>query len=180
MNNLNLKIGGKNLNQQFLSNYCVANTIHINQQQFTKAMRVPLVALVKYKGIKVFVRACTPIDDYDAHKLDDSIIHGNCTDNWKSNFLMMDNLSTVADLMKLKPYNSQVHYQRVQIHLGTALKVIESEENPFKKIKALDPQKLDEKNNNYKVYYMYDINEIFPIDLDLEENVNQSNIRLRP
>ena len=47
----------------------------------------------------------------------------------------MDNLSTIADTLKLKPYNSEVHYQRVQIHLGTSLKVIETEVDPFSSIK---------------------------------------------
>lgn len=35
------------------------------------------------------VRAWTPTDDLDQRDLDDAIIHGNCSDNWKSNFLMM-------------------------------------------------------------------------------------------
>ena len=34
--------------------------------------------------------------------------------------------------------------------------------------------------SKYKIIYMFNINEIFPIDLDLENNVNQTNIRLRP
>jgi hypothetical protein len=28
--------------------------------------------------------------------------------------------------------------------------------------------------------YIFDIDEVFPIDLDLENNVNQSNLRIRP
>lgn len=106
LNNLNLKIGEKNLNQQFLSNNSVANAIHKCQNQLNKTLRVPLIALVKYKGFKVFVRACTSVDQLDPSQFDDAINHGNCSDNWKSNFLMMDNLSTLADSIKLKPYNS--------------------------------------------------------------------------
>lgn len=98
--------------------------MHRAQTTFTKPLRVPLIALVKYKGFKVLARAWTPADDLDQRQLDDAIIHGNCSDNWKSNFLMMEDLSSIADSLKLKPYNSEVHYQRVQIHLGTSLKVI--------------------------------------------------------
>jgi hypothetical protein len=106
INNMQLKIGDKNLNQEFISNYWVANAIHQKQIEFTKTIRVPLIAFIKYKGFKILVRAWTPIDLFDQNTLDDAIIHGNCSDNWKSNFLMMDNLSTIADSMKLKPYNS--------------------------------------------------------------------------
>jgi hypothetical protein len=137
-----LKLGDKSLNQEFLSNYWVANAIHKTQLQLVKNIRIPLIALIKYKGFKVLVRAWTPTDDLDRRRLDDAIIHGNCTDNWKSNFLIMDILSTIADTLKLKPYNSEVHYQRVQIHLGTSLKVIETDNDPFGSIKQLDPTRL--------------------------------------
>jgi hypothetical protein len=139
---MQLKIGDKNINQEFLSNYWVANAIHQKQIEFTKTIRVPLIAFIKYKGFKILVRAWTPMDLLDLNELDDAIIHGNCSDNWKSNFLMMDSLSTIADSIKLKPYNSEVHYQRVQIHLGTSLKVVETQTDPFSNIKKLDPQRL--------------------------------------
>ena len=76
------------------------------QKDLTKQIRIPLICFIKYKGFKIFVRACTCVDSYTDKQLDDAILHGNCTDNWKSNFLMMDNLTKITDSLKLKPYNS--------------------------------------------------------------------------
>jgi hypothetical protein len=41
--------------------------------------------------------------------------------------------------MHLKPYFSEVHYQKVQIHMGANLKIMETVNDPFRDIKALDP-----------------------------------------
>jgi hypothetical protein len=72
-----------------------------------------------------------------------------------------------------------VHYQKVQIHLGSALKVLKTQEDPYAEIKALDPPAFIE-NGNYLVYYFYDIDEVFPIDLDFNKSINQEYVRLRP
>lgn len=53
--------------------------------------------------------------------------------------MLVENLHLILDHLKLKPYFSEVHYQKVQIHLGSNLKVLQSQENPYASIKALDP-----------------------------------------
>ena len=89
-------------------------------------LRVPLKALIKYKGFKVLVRAMTPLDKLRDTEFDDAIVHGNSSDNWKIDFLLVENLTLLLDNLKLKPYFSEVHYQKVQIHLGSSLKVLKT------------------------------------------------------
>lgn len=61
-NNMKLKFGEKSLNQEFIANYCVANSIYDMRKEWTKELRVPLKALIKYKGFKILVCAMTPLD----------------------------------------------------------------------------------------------------------------------
>lgn len=49
-------------------------------------------------------------------------------------------LYNIVDSMQLKPYFSEVHYQKVHIHLGPMLKMVKTPVNPFEKIKELDPE----------------------------------------
>jgi hypothetical protein len=46
-------------------------------------------------------------------------------------------LTLLLDRLKLKPYFCEVHYQKVQIHLGSNLKILETQENPFRGVKNL-------------------------------------------
>lgn len=52
--------------------------------------------------------------------------------------MLVENLTDLLDCLHLKPYFSEVHYQKVQIHLGSTLKVLRTEKDPFSSIKALD------------------------------------------
>ena len=61
-NNLRLKFGEKSLNQEFTANYFVANSIYELRNKWRMELRVPLKAIVKYKGFKVLVCAMTPLD----------------------------------------------------------------------------------------------------------------------
>ncbi len=49
-----------------------------------------------------------------------------------------------------------MHYQKVQIHLGANLKVLDSVKDPFSTIKKLKPSAFIE-DSDYKVTYLYDI-----------------------
>jgi hypothetical protein len=69
-------------------------------------MRVPLTALIKYKGFKAFVRTLTPLDELNDKDYDNAIIHGNSSDNWKIDFTLADFLIVIIDQLKLKPYFS--------------------------------------------------------------------------
>jgi hypothetical protein len=142
-------------------------------------LRVPLKALVKYKGFKVIVVSMTPLDLLNEQSFDDSIVHGHSVDNWKIHFMIVEVLTVILNNVHLKPYFSEVHYQKVQIHLGSNLKIMETSPNPFVEIKNLDPPSFQE-SNSYKIIYLYDVDEVFPIDLDLNRSVNQENMRLRP
>lgn len=53
--------------------------------------------------------------------------------------MLVEALTLVLDKMHLKPYFSEVHYQKVQIHMGANLKIMETVNDPFRDIKALDP-----------------------------------------
>ena len=44
--------------------------------------------------------------------------------------------------------------------------MIETRMDPFSMIKQLEPQNYQE-NKDYRITYMFNINEVFPIDLDL-------------
>jgi hypothetical protein len=46
-------------------------------------------------------------------------------------------------------------------------------------VKTLDPPAFPEPIN-YKIHYLYEVDEVFPIDLDLHRSVNLENVRLRP
>ena len=88
-NNLKLKFGEKNLNQEFNGNYFIANALFELRHSFKAEIRVPLKALVKYKGFKVLVSAMTPLDALPQQEFDDSIVHGNSSDNWKIDFMLI-------------------------------------------------------------------------------------------
>lgn len=61
-NNLRIKFGEKNLNQEFLANYEVADALYCAREETEGwELRVPLKALVKYKGFKAIVVAVTPL-----------------------------------------------------------------------------------------------------------------------
>lgn len=45
--------------------------------------------MVRYKGFKVLVCAMTPLDYLNELEYDDAIVHGNATDNWKIDFLLV-------------------------------------------------------------------------------------------
>jgi hypothetical protein len=51
--------------------------------------------------------------------------------------------------------------------------------DPYASIKALDSGAFQE-SPNFKINYIYDIDEVFPIDLDFNRRINQENVRLRP
>jgi hypothetical protein len=88
-NNLKMKFGEKGLNQEFTANYFVANAMYEVRNKINKELRVPLKALVKYKGFKVLVRAITPLDELQEQQFDDAIVHGNSSDNWKIDFVLV-------------------------------------------------------------------------------------------
>lgn len=96
-NNLKLKFGEKNINQEFSGNYSIANVLYAQRQNFKAELRVPLKAFVKYKGFKVLVSAMTPLDSLPEQHFDDSIVHGNSSDNWKIDFMLVENLTTILD-----------------------------------------------------------------------------------
>lgn len=54
----------KDINQEYLANVETAHTIYTLKDKIREGTRVPLHALIKYKGFKVIVRALTPIDKY--------------------------------------------------------------------------------------------------------------------
>ena len=56
--------------------------------------------------------------------------------------------------MHLKPYFSEVHYQKVQIHFGSSLKVLKTDIDPYADIKALDQNSFPEVGN-YSIHYFY-------------------------
>jgi hypothetical protein len=59
------------------------------------------------------------------------------------------------------------------------LKVLKTEKDPYASIKALDQSAFPE-IGNYSIHYFYEIDEVFPIDLDFNRSINQENVRLRP
>lgn len=52
------------------------------------------------------MRAGTIIDECNPADIDSMIVHGNCVDNWLSSFIIIDNLNTITDNLKLKPYTA--------------------------------------------------------------------------
>jgi 4-hydroxy-3-methylbut-2-en-1-yl diphosphate synthase IspG/GcpE len=58
-----IKIGlSKHLNEEFLDSMKVAHAIYNIRKKIDNKIRVPLMALIKYKGLKVLVKAVTPCD----------------------------------------------------------------------------------------------------------------------
>lgn len=58
-----IKIGvEKHLNLDFLDSMKVAHTIYNLRKKIDNKIRVPLMALIKYKGFKILIRAVTPCD----------------------------------------------------------------------------------------------------------------------
>ena len=102
------------------------------------------------------VSAITPLDFMNEQAFDDSILHGHSSDNWKIDFMIVEYLTTIINKLRLKPYFSEVHYQKVQIHLGSNLKILKTKENPYSMIKELDPNSFSE-DTRYNIYYFYDI-----------------------
>lgn len=61
--NLKIKIGfSKHLNMEFLYTMKVAHSIYNIRKKIDNKIRVPLMAFIKYKGLKVLVRSMTPCD----------------------------------------------------------------------------------------------------------------------
>jgi hypothetical protein len=124
-NNLRIKFGEKNLNQEFLANYEVANALYAVREETRQwELRVPLKAFVKYKGFKALVVAVTPLETLSEQAFEDAIVHGHSVDNWKIHFTLVEALTLILDRLHLKPYFSEVHYQKVQIHMGANLKIL--------------------------------------------------------
>ena len=68
--------------------------------------------------------------------------------------MLVEILTDILDCMYLKPYFSEVHYQKVQIHLGSSLKVLKTDIDPYADIKALDQNAFPEVGN-YSIHYFY-------------------------
>lgn len=60
------------------------------------------------------------------------------SDNWKTHFFLVDDLNMVLEAMNLKPYNSELYFQRIVIHLGIELQLISTKDDPFQKIRRYD------------------------------------------
>lgn len=118
----------------------MADAIYASREETKNwELRVPLKAFIKYKGFKVIVVAMTPLESLGEQAFDDAIVHGHSVDNWKIDFMLVEALTLVLDRLHLKPYFSEVHYQKVQIHMGANLKILQTVVDPFREIKALDP-----------------------------------------
>lgn len=76
------------------------------------------MSFFKYKGIKALVRALTNCDSLNEKEKDQMLLHGNMSDNWKTHFFLVDDLNMILEAMNLKPYNSELYFQRIVIHLG--------------------------------------------------------------
>lgn len=66
------------------------------------------------------------------------------------------------------------------IHIGSEIKMIESKVNPYDSMRHIITNQKFLNFNINRLIYIFDINETLPIDVDLEENVKQTYLRLRP
>ena len=79
----------------------------------------------------------------------------------------MDDLNVLLEGLNLRSYSSEVNFQRVVVHFGTEMKMIETHSHPYEKLKNYlnNPEF---KNIHFnKLIYIMDIKETYPIDLDL-------------
>ena len=60
------------------------------------------------------------------------------------------------------------------------MKLVETHAQPYEKLKNYIKNPEYKNINLKKLIYLLDVREVYPIDLDLEENINQSHVRLRP
>ena len=101
VNQMWIKLGGKNINQEFLSMATVADILAILRKNRNVEMRVPLAALVKYKGFKALCVMNIPVSG------DDSIMYGLPAEGgFKINSSISDELKDICKGLNLRPYNS--------------------------------------------------------------------------
>ena len=94
--NLKLIVGvDKGYNLEFLDNLYIAHEIYNRRNKLDPKIRVPLIALVKYKGFKILVQAITPVDSMPQKIKYEKILHGNCEETWKNHFFLVDDLNVL-------------------------------------------------------------------------------------
>lgn len=81
--------------------------------------------------------------------------------------------------MNLKPYNAELYFQKVLVHLGPRVQLIETKQDPFEKARHSGDMRIGSEIKK-SLIYVFNIAEVFPIDLDLEKNIKQDTVRLRP
>jgi hypothetical protein len=71
-----------------------------------------------------------------------------------------------------------VRFSNVTVYLDPRCQVHEIENEPYMRVSGGDSQ--NSKYNDRKITYITNLKEIFPIDIDLENSINQIYVRLRP
>jgi hypothetical protein len=81
-------------------------------------MRVPLAAMIKYKGFKALCTMNIPISG------DETIIYGLPAEGgFKINSSISDDLKDICKGLKLRQYNSEVRFSNVTIYLDPRCQV---------------------------------------------------------
>jgi hypothetical protein len=101
VNNMWIRLGGKNINQEFLGLENVADILAMLKKSRDVEMRVPLAAFVKYRGFKAICVMNVPIDG------DATIIYGLPAEGgFKINSSISDELKDICKGLNLRPYSS--------------------------------------------------------------------------
>lgn len=80
----------------------------------------------------------------------------------KLNSIITEKLKVVCKELNLKPYQTELNQTKQLIYLDPRLRVYKN------RAKFED------------FYYVTNLREVFPIDVDLEKNVDQRTVRMRP
>jgi len=60
-----IRVGGKELNQQFLVNYYINDIFYSLREIKNIRFRLPLMSLIKYKGFKILVMCDLPFSELE-------------------------------------------------------------------------------------------------------------------
>lgn len=118
VNNMWIRLGGKNINQEFLGLENVADILAMLKKSRDVEMRVPLAAFVKYRGFKAICVMNVPIDG------DATIIYGLPAEGgFKINSSISDELKDICKGLNLRPYSSEVRFSNITVYLDPRCQV---------------------------------------------------------
>jgi hypothetical protein len=164
-----LRVGGKELNQQFLVNYYLNDIFYSLREIKNIKMRLPLMSLIKYKGKKVLAMIDLPFSE-----LEKTQVYNLVDDGYDLQLMnkLKENLEIVEDILNVKSEPIEIdEKKKIAAPLGLHLKIFEYN---FKKDKTQDQATLPH------FYYLLNPGIVFPLDYLTQKGNVQQLARLRP